>query len=175
MRVCVVAAFILLTSCISYDRDRWPESLPPVEVFEEAYAEDKENRKRQQEDEYLGWVLSFYQGNLAYQSGWQDIKAYIYAAPNAELEQQLLNAIDRLGILIGSEWSKHNDVRVIDSRMLSLWGSTIQLAPDFSTQRNMVELIAGDIDLLLNDQLGEADIVETRYLDELGLEPFGDF
>ena len=109
--------------------------------------------------EYLEWVLSFYQGNLAYQSGWQDIQGYVYEAPAPEAEQALLEQLSLLGIAIGSEWSKHNDVRQIDTRMLSLWGSAIQLAPDFDTQKQTVEVIATDIDLLLSGSLRKQDIL----------------
>jgi len=119
--------------------------------------------------------LSFYQGNLAYQSGWQDIQGYVYAAPAPEAEQELLEQLSLLGIAIGSEWSKHNDVRQIDTRMLSLWGSTIQLAPDFDAQKQTVAVIATDIDLLLSGRLRKQDILEERYADILGLELFGDF
>ena len=59
--------------------------------------------------------------------------------------------------------------------MLSLWGSIIQLAPDFDTQKQTVEVIAIDIDFLLSGSLCKQDILEERYADILGLELFGDF
>ena len=140
-----------------------------------AYDADEENQSHQSEAEYLGWVLSFYQGNLAYQSGWQDIQGYVYEAPAPEAAQELLDQLSLLGIAIGSEWSRHNDIRQIDTRMLSLWGSTIQLAPDFETQKKTIEIIATDIDLLLRGSLRKQDILEERYGDILGFETFGGF
>lgn len=171
----IAAVCLFLASCIGPNLDDWPDSIPRTQVFIIAYAADEENQSRQSETEYLEWVLSFYQGNLAYQSGWQDIQGYIYEAPAPEAEQELLEQLSLLGIAIGSEWSKDNDVRQIDTRMLSLWGSTIQLAPDFDTQKQTVEAIAADIDLLLSGSLGKQDILEERYADILGLELFGDF
>ena len=169
------AVCLFLASCIGPNLEDWPDSIPQSKVFIVAYDADEENQGRQSETEYLGWVLSFYQGNLAYQSGWQDIQGYVYEAPAPEAEQELLEQLSLLGIAIGSEWSKHNDVRQIDTRMLSLWGSTIQLASDFDTQKRLVEVIATDIDLLLNGDLTKQDIIEERYADILGLEFFGDF
>lgn len=171
----IAAVCLFLASCIGPNLEDWPDSIPQTQVFIVAYDADEENQGRQSETEYLEWVLSFYQGNLAYQSGWQDIQGYVYAAPAPEAEQELLEQLSLLGIAIGSEWSKHNDVRQIDTRMLSLWGSTIQLAPDFDTQKQTVEVIAIDIDLLLSGSLSKQDILEERYADILGLELFGDF
>ena len=171
----IAAVCLFLASCIGPNLEDWPDSIPQTQVFIVAYDADEENQGRQSETEYLGWVLSFYQGNLAYQSGWQDIQGYVYEAPAREAEQALLEQLSLLGIAIGSEWSKHNDVRQIDTRMLSLWGSTIQLAPDFDTQKQTVEVIAIDIDLLLSGSLSKQDILEERYADILGLELFGDF
>ena len=171
----IAAVCLFLASCIGPNLEDWPDSIPQTQVFIVAYDADEDNQGRQSETEYLEWVLSFYQGNLAYQSGWQDIQGYVYEAPAPEAEQELLEQLSLLGIAIGSEWSKHNDVRQIDTRMLSLWGSTIQLAPDFDTQKQTVEVIAIDIDLLLSGSLSKQDILEERYADILGLELFGDF
>ena len=171
----IAVACLFLASCIGPNLEDWPDSIPQSQVFRVAYDADEENQGRQSETEYLQWVLSFYQGNLAYQSGWQDIQGYVFEAPAPEAEQELLMQLSRLGIAIGSEWSKHNDIRQIDTRMLSLWGSTIQLAPDFDTQKQTVEVIATDIDLLLGGSLRKQDILEERYADILGLEAFGDF
>ena len=171
----IAAVCLFLASCIGPNLEDWPDSIPQTQVFIVAYDADEENQGRQSETEYLEWVLSFYQGNLAYQSGWQDIQGYVYEAPAPGAEQELLEQLSLLGIAIGSEWSKHNDVRQIDTRMLSLWGSAIQLAPDFDTQKQTVEVIAIDIDLLLSGSLSKQDILEERYADILGLELFGDF
>jgi len=171
----VAIVCLLLASCIGPNIEDWPDSIPQSQVFKIAYDADEENQDYQSEAEYLRWVLSFYQGNLAYQSGWQDIQGYIYEAPAPEAAQDLLNRLSQLGIAIGSEWAKHNDIRQIDTRMLSLWGSTIQLAPDFDTQEQTVEVIAADIDLLLSGSLRKQDILEERYADILGIETFGSF
>jgi len=171
----LAAICLFLVSCVGPNLEDWPDTIPQTEVFKVAYDADAENQLRQSEAEYLGWVLSFYQGNLAYQSGWQDIQGYVYEAPAPEAAQELLDQLSLLGIAIGREWSKHNDIRQIDTRMLSLWGSTIQLAPDFDTQKQTIEVITTDIDLLLSGNLRKQDILEERYVDILGLELFGDF
>lgn len=166
---------LFLTSCISPNISDWPDSIPPVEIFINAYAVDLQNQSRQSQTEYLQWALSFYQGNLAYQSGWEDIHGYVYEAPTSAMGELLTGQLTLLGVAIGGEWAKGNDTRLIDTRMLSLWGSTIQLAPNFEKQRQTVELISDDVAQLLIGNLHKEDIVERRYTKLLGLELFGDF
>lgn len=169
------ALLFTLASCVTPDIGNWPESVPPQEVFIAAYAEDEQNQYLQSQTEYLEWTLSFYQGNLAYQSGWQDIRSYVFEAPSEQERAQLLAQLRELGVAIGSEWAKHNDLRLIDSRMLSLWGSTIQLAPDFESQQETVEVIAQDVDRILEGKLPREEIHERRYSSILGLELFEGF
>lgn len=171
----LIPLLLVLASCITPNIGDWPESVPPREVFIEAYLEDADNSELQSQTEYLEWTLSFYQGNLVYQSGWQDIRGNIFEAPNPQQRAELLAEIRDLGIAIGSEWAKHNDVRLIDSRMLSLWGSTIQLAADFQQQRETVELIVADVELLLGGELDNEEIHEQRYAAMLGIELFEGF
>ncbi len=173
---CLTAALVLLlASCISPNIANWPESVPSQHYFIEAYLADEENQERQSQTEYLGWTLSFYRGNLAYQSGWQDIQSYVLEAPTPELSQQLQGLLSDLGVAIGSEWAKHNDIRLIDTRMLSLWGSTIQLAQDFHMQKQSIEVIAEDVEQILVGGLKKDDVLESRYAEKLGFEMFGDF
>lgn len=171
LSVCLFA----LASCATRSIEDWPVSVPPQQVFIDAYTQDSENQNRQSQTEYLQWMLSFYQGSLTYQSGWQDISGGIFEAPNEAQQEELLTEVRELGIVIGSEWAKHNDVRLIDTRMLSIWGSTIQLAPDFEKQRETVEVIVEDVELLLSGDLGKEEIDERRYSAKLGIDLFEGF
>jgi hypothetical protein len=174
LAVMMCCAFAL-ASCMTPNLNDWPDSIPELEVFAEVYAEDAENQSLQSEAEYLEWTLSFYQGNLAYQSGWQDIRDYLIEAPSEEQAAELRAQLRELGIAIGAEWSRHNDVRLIDTRMLSLWGTTIQLAGDFETQQQSIKTIAEDVEQLLHGKLVKEDILDTRYDEILGLDGFSGF
>ncbi len=166
---------LLLASCVVPNTAGWPDSIPQQQLFINAYNADKENQNRQLQTEYLQWTLSFYQGNPVYQSGWQDIQGYIIEAPASQSGEQLDDQLIRLGVAIGSEWAKHNDIRRINTRLLSLWGSTIQLAPDFTKQQQLIEVIAEDVNQLLNGSLARQDIMASRYAEILGVELFGCF
>lgn len=166
---------MLLAGCITPDIRNWPDTIPSQGVFVDIYSEDGPNQALQSQTEYLEWTLSFYQGNLAYQSGWLDIDSNVLDAPDDVQREELMGQLRELGIAIGSEWAKHNDVRKIDTRMLSLWGSTIQLAPDFETQKQTVEVIAQDVALLLIGDLSNEEVTDARYAELLGIELFDGF
>jgi len=98
----------------------------------------------------------------------------VLASANSDVEV-LDGQLGDLGALIGAEWAKHNDVRRIDTRMLALWGSTLQQVQSYDLQIKSIELISDDVSELLAGNLRKEEIVETRYADELGLEVFGGF
>jgi thymidylate synthase len=165
---------MLLASCIGPNIEDWPDSIPEQQYFIQAYQADEANSEKQSRTEYLEWALSFYQGNLAYQSGWLDVEQVVLASAEGEVEK-LGFQLGELGAVIGAEWAKHNDVRRIDTRMLALWGSTLQQVESFDMQLKSIEMISNDISEILAGDLAKDQIAEERYADELGLEVFGGF
>ena len=168
-------AALLLSSCVSQNPSSWPETLPQQEIFVDAYGADPINQDRQSRREYLNWIRSFYQGSLVYQTGWLEIEATLLASVQLQGRQQLDGQLTDLGVAIASEWAKHNDVRVIDSRMLGLWGSVLQLAENFEQQLLSIEVINDDVDALLTGSLTQSEIEDARYERMLQLELFGGF
>jgi hypothetical protein len=83
--------------------------------------------------------------------------------------------LDNLGAAIAAEWAKHNEIRRIDSRMLGLWGSVLQLASNSEQRERSIELITEDVDALLSGSLRGSDIREPRYEQLLQIEIFGGF
>lgn len=169
---------LLLTSlaaCASLRARNWPDDIPPQEVFVETYIADERNQALQPRNEYLGWVVSFYQGTVVYPRGWLDIEDQLLERITPGQRKTLEEKLEALGIAIGAEWAKLNEDRIIDNRMLALWGSIMQLAQVDRKELEAVELIAADVQRLHAGQLRKRDVVESRYTDRLGLESFGDF
>lgn len=166
---------LALGSCVSPNISNWPDTIPRQQFFVEAYLADTANQQLQSRTEYLEWTLSFYQGNLAYQSGWLDIESVVLNRAVSGDAGNLTKELSELGADIGVEWAKHNRVRLIDSRMLALWGSALQLAENSEQQKQSIELITADVNGLLNGNLNKSDIVESRYAEMLQLDTFGGF
>ncbi len=174
----VVSSFVialLLASCITPSIRNWPSEVPRQSLFISAYRADTENQLVQSERAYLEWILGFYQGTLIYPTGWLDVEQALLERSDAAAKEELAARLSELGVIIGSEWAKENDARLIDNRMLALWGSTLQLMASSEQQLTAIELMANDIDALLEGNLRKEDIVEARYAERLGFEVFGDF
>lgn len=172
----VSALFCLaLTACLAPDISDWPDDIPPQRYFNTAYLADMNNQQLQSQKEYLEWVLSFYKGSLAYQLGWLDVEAVVLDSVLTQETKPLARQLSELGYSIGAEWAKHNRIRLIDSRMLALWGSTLQLAENLQQQRQSIEVISKDVEDLLSGRMSNSDIVEARYEELLQLDLFDGF
>ena len=153
-KVTISLLCILLFSCANRNLADWPATIPQRQLFVEVYAADFVNQQRQSQQEYLQWIMSFYQGNLVYQSGWLEIEMIVLAAAEYGDSDQLDLRLRDLGATIASEWAKHNEIRRIDSRMLGLWGSVLQLAANVEQRKRSIEIITEDVDALLSGSLG---------------------
>jgi len=80
-----------------------------------------------------------------------------------------------LGAAIAAEWAKDNDLRIIDNRMLSLWGWILQLADSNEQRLLSVEIIQLDVANLLEGDLVPTEVTEPRYERLLEIELFDDF
>lgn len=178
MMKAILASILLslaLASCITPSIRNWPETVPRQGLFVQAYRADPANRQLQSQQEYLEWILGFYQGTLIYPTGWLDVEERLLQDTPASEKPTLDARLEQLGIVIGSEWAKENDQRLIDNRMLALWGSTLQLMQGFDEQMQAIDEVSKDIDALFLGTLKKEDITESRYADKLGFEVFGDF
>ncbi|WP_446010862.1 hypothetical protein [Candidatus Electrothrix sp.] len=72
------------------------------------------------------WFTTFQEGTF-YVQGWKEISAEILDKVKQENEKEVLRrSLNLLGIRIGCEWSKRNDIRKIDTDMLEQWGAELQ-------------------------------------------------
>ena len=153
----------------------WPDKLPELAYFEANYKRDKDNQLVQSKADYLGWVVSFYEGTLIAPVGWLNLQSIVVEIAEPEDRLELGKQLTELGRLISGEWAKENDKRVIDSRLLSLWGSVIQLSDGPQVQAQAILLIEKDVNALLNRQLTPESITDERYEEVLGIDLFGGF
>ena len=153
----------------------WPDKLPELAYFEANYKRDKDNQLVQSKADYLGWVVSFYEGTLIAPVGWLNLQSIVVEIAEPEDRLELGKQLTELGRVISGEWAKENDKRVIDSRLLSLWGSVMQLSDGPQVQAQAILLIEKDVNALLNRQLTPESITDERYEGVLGIDLFGGF
>ena len=72
------------------------------------------------------WFSTFQEGTF-YVQGWKEItSAILKKIQQKNKKEELQQSLNYLGILIGCEWSKSNDIRKINTDMLEQWGSELQ-------------------------------------------------
>lgn len=86
--------------------------------FKARYEADKVNAAKQSWKEHADWVKRFYEGQrFPPISGWSDRERdLVKRAPQHQ------GAIESLGRMIASEWSKDNSVRKVSTSDLQTWG-----------------------------------------------------
>ncbi|HEB70099.1 MAG TPA: hypothetical protein ENI88_10855 [Desulfobulbus sp.] len=71
------------------------------------------------------WFKTFQEGTFLI-DGWQSITEELLASTPKNLREHQKKRLDQLGLKIGMEWSKDNDIRRVDTRMLQHWGKTLK-------------------------------------------------
>lgn len=157
-----IILLLMLGACTTVTPENWPASAPPHQHFVEAYRSDEANQAHQSRDEYLTWVRRFYEGRPGV-LGWNDITDSVIQ----DMDGQQRSAVDDLGFRLGrriaTEWAKDNDVRRIDTAMLSLWGSIMVTAESPDTRLEAMRAIDRDTRALLEGDLSATQITEERY------------
>lgn len=155
---------LLLAGCSSLPPEAdWPGDLPPRSDFVRAYQDDPENVERQELDNYLTWIIRFYDGNGMVGTSWKEVTHGIVHGLEGNALANARGRLHQLGKLIASEWAKTNDARVIDTGMLSLWGSVMLAADDAADRLVAMELISRDVHDLLEGKRHPRSITEPRY------------
>ena len=71
------------------------------------------------------WFRTFQEGTFLI-DGWQTITGELLASTPENLREHQKKRLDQLGLKIGLEWSKDNDIRRVDTRMLQQWGKALK-------------------------------------------------
>jgi hypothetical protein len=102
------------------------------------------------EEDERQWYRRFQEGVMFF-DGWSEISGELLEAYPREQIADRTPIIQRLGIKIGTEWCKDNEIRKIDTPMLQSWGKrlreSIKRGHDIITQ-TLLE-IEGEVDMLL--------------------------
>ena len=104
----------------------------------------------QLDDEAKEWFSTFQEGGMLF-DGWKDISDKVVSTvPEAEKLQTKLLML-ALGIRMGCEWSKDNDVRKISTKMLKNWGKEIREVVHKRPEKisYVLKKIEGEVDELL--------------------------
>ena len=144
------------------ERD-WPTDIPSLSHYETVYDNDSQNKAIQTKDEYLTWVIRFYQGWEGYPRGWRDISREATVAVTAEQRATVEKKFMRLGKFVSSEWAKDSSSRVIFTRTIAAWGDALYEAAERGEVNTLLDHVGSDVEALLSHELDTDSITLDRY------------
>ncbi len=98
--------------------------------------EKVDNLSQEEQD----WYCKFQEGIIFF-DGWKDITDDILAKVPEDERVRVKVTMQALGIKVGCEWSKENDVRKISTDMLKDWGKRLRKAADDDSTQAMIQAI----------------------------------
>jgi hypothetical protein len=140
----------------------WPAELPAASTFRRVWQDDADNRRMQSEIDYLQWVQRFYQGSQLV-PGWLSVSIEVGEGLTVAEQASIARSLQQLGISIGAEWAKSNDVRRIDTRMVAVWRDALLESLRRDELPAYLQILAQDVDALLAGRLAVAAVSYERY------------
>ncbi len=157
---------ILLTACVSrpVKETQWPAEIPAHAYFVQHFEEDAENKKGQDIDEYLMWVLRFYNGWELYSNGWtKTTAASLQGVKDPLVAQEIKTKMGLIGKGIAGEWAKNKSSRRVLTRHVVVWGNALIESIRRDEELKLINRVLNDLNGLLEYKIGLDEIKAERY------------
>jgi hypothetical protein len=164
--VIAILLSVLLSSCVSHapKSANWPKHIPSREFFVAQYEADLENKKSQEVDEFLLWVIRFYEGWELYRNGWTKVTAdSLVGVKDPAVAKEIKTKMDYIGEGIAKEWPKSKKDRRILTRHIVVWGNALIESMKRDQELALINRVVADLDGLMANQVGIEDIKAERY------------
>lgn len=104
-------------------------------------------------NEERDWYNKFQDG-LMFFDGWKDISQNILVCLPQEKRGGTRELLEAMGIRIGTEWSKNNETRKINTDQLRSWGDRLKEAQKEGAERlqETVKIISTEVDAILQQE-----------------------
>ncbi|WP_049630532.1 hypothetical protein [Cellvibrio sp. pealriver] len=158
---------------IAREADSWPQGMPSRAYFVKVYEADKANKDIQTQEEYLTWIVRFYNGWELYRRGWIKMTDELVAQVDDPRQvKEIKFKIDRIGRLVSGEWAKKSDTRTIYLRHVSIWGNALLESLDRNQALPLINRVNQDVDDLLAHKINADVITAERYFPPDENDPF---
>lgn len=157
---------LLLNGCSSASKRlaSWPSDMPSREFFVAHYESDVENKKEQDVDDYLLWVLRFYKGWELYSNGWSKVtEDSLHGVTNPALALEIRTKMNLIGEGIACEWAKGKKDRRILTRHVVVWGNALIESMKRDQELALINRVLADVNALLANQVALDDVKAERY------------
>lgn len=158
---------------IAREADSWPQGMPSRAYFVKVYEADKVNKDIQTQEEYLTWIVRFYNGWELYRRGWIKMTDELVAQVDDPRQvKEIKFKIDRIGRLVSGEWAKKSDTRTIYLSHVSIWGNALLESLDRNQALPLINRVNQDVDDLLAHKINADVITAERYFPPDENDPF---
>jgi hypothetical protein len=157
---------ILLTSCVSHapQQANWPAHIPSRDFFVAQYEADLANKAIQDLDDYLLWVVRFYEGWELYHNGWTKVtEDSLHGVKDPAVAQEIKTKMDLIGKAIACEWPKNRTISRVHTRHIVVWGNALIESIKRDQELRLINRVLADVNALVADQVGVDDIKAERY------------
>ncbi len=163
----LLALLALLPACaVRAPEPVWPDGIPPRSVFSAEYQASGANRELQSEEQYLLWIVRFYEGYSAI-PGWHTMTRQVMERLPPGDHERINARLSDLGVRIGAEWAKDNAVRHLSTRSAGVWRDALLEALARNELDAYLDRLSADVDALLAGELdNDAIRFERYYVDE---------
>lgn len=162
----LVASFLFLTACVSHAPQQadWPRHIPSREFFVAHYDADTDNKVSEDLDEYLLWVVRFYEGWELYNNGWTKVtQNALHGVKDPVVAQEIKTKMDLIGQGIACEWPKNKKDRRIYTRHIVIWGNALIESIKRNQELPLINRVLADVNGLMAYQVAIDDIKAERY------------
>lgn len=163
----LLSVSVLLSSCASrapIHANNWPADIPSRDYFVARYEADIDNKASEDLDEYLLWVVRFYQGWELYSNGWTKVtQDSLHGVKDPVLAQEIKTKMDLIGQGIASEWPKNKKDRRIFTRHIVVWGNALVESIKRDQELHLINRVLADVNGLVAHQVAVDDIKAERY------------
>lgn len=121
----------------------------------------------------MTWIVRFYNGWELYGRGWTKMtNELLEQIADPSEASEIKSKVDRIGLLVSSEWAKKSDTRTIYLRHVSIWGNALLESLDRDQALELVTQVNQDVDDLLAHKIKPGVITAERYFPADEDDPF---
>lgn len=164
----IALLLMLLSACTSRapKEEHWPVDMPSRAFFVAAFEADSVNKKGQDVEEYLLWVIRFYKGWELYRNGWTQVTSdALVGVKDPERAQEIHRKLDIIGSGIACEWAKNKSDRRVLTRHVVVWGNAMieSIKRGEEEEMRLVNRVLSDLNGLLEKNIDLDEVKADRY------------
>lgn len=156
----------LVTACTSHapKQANWPQGMPSRDYFVAQYDADVENKKEEDLEEYLLWVVRFYEGWELYHNGWIKVtKDSVATVKDEQKAAEITHKMNLIGQGIASEWAKGKKDRRILTKHIVVWGNALVESIKRNEEIPLIDRVLADVNGLVAREVAIEEIRADRY------------